>query len=116
MPINDFRFLVCLQDPDLTVESISLSRSSQTSRPSTSATTSSTTQQVRPPNFDRIIESCDLQLWNFEVCFQNACLGLLKLFFGILGSTGGTSAQANCNVGSLLWDQQTIQFSVNAWV
>ncbi|XP_042478189.1 transmembrane protein 33 homolog [Macadamia integrifolia] len=73
-------------DPDLVVEPMSSSSSSQSTRPSATSSASSATEQAGPRNA------------------------------GSTTRTSGASTTTSTNLGSLRWDRQTIQFSVNAWV
>lgn len=73
-------------DPDLVVDAMSTSSSSQPPRPSTSFPSSTRNDQTRPNNS------------------------------GSTTRASGTSTAPPTNPTSLRWDRHTIQFSVNAWV
>ncbi|OVA05065.1 hypothetical protein BVC80_1211g142 [Macleaya cordata] len=73
-------------DPDLVVEAMPSSGSSQSSRPSVTPSVSPATEQAR------------------------------QRTSGSSSRTSGTSATPAANPSSLRWDRQTLQFSVNAWV
>ncbi|XP_043700767.1 transmembrane protein 33 homolog [Telopea speciosissima] len=73
-------------DPDLVIEPMSSSSSSQSTRPSATSSASSAAEQARSRNA------------------------------GSTTRTSGASTATSTNPGSLRWDRQTIQFSVNAWV
>ncbi|KAJ9147393.1 hypothetical protein P3X46_029559 [Hevea brasiliensis] len=77
-------------DPDLVVEAMTSTGSSQSTKPSSSSSTSSATS-------------------NDQTRQRNT---------GSTTRTSGTSASAGPNTSptSVRWDRQTIQFSVNAWV
>ncbi|XP_019092815.1 PREDICTED: uncharacterized protein LOC104765471 [Camelina sativa] len=78
-------------DPDLVVEPMSTSSSSsQSARPSATSASSTASSNA-----------------NEQVRSRNS---------GSVSRTSGPSATAGANPSSLRWDQQTIQFSVNAWV
>ncbi|CAH8385755.1 unnamed protein product [Eruca vesicaria subsp. sativa] len=81
------KFYQRFEDPDFVVEPMSTSSSSQSARPSASSTASgNSTEQARPRNS------------------------------GSVPRTSGPSATTGTNSSSVRWDQQTIQFSINAWV
>ncbi|XP_043716540.1 transmembrane protein 33 homolog [Telopea speciosissima] len=73
-------------DPDLLVEPMPSSNSSQTARPSAPSSASPATEQARPRNS------------------------------GSTTRTSGASTTPSTNPGSFRWDRPTIQFSINAWV
>ncbi|XP_008459424.1 uncharacterized protein LOC103498565 isoform X1 [Cucumis melo] len=76
-------------DPELVVEAMSSSSSTQSSRPS------ATSSAAPPPTNDR---------------------SRPRSSAGSTSRTSGTSASGDANPTPLRWDRQTIQFSVNAWV
>ncbi|KAJ4960298.1 hypothetical protein NE237_020208 [Protea cynaroides] len=73
-------------DPDLVVEPMSMSGSSQSTRPSAPSSASPATEQARSQNS------------------------------GSTTRTSRASTTPSTNPGSLRWDRATIQFSINAWV
>uniref|UniRef100_A0A2P2LDV8 Transmembrane protein 33 homolog isoform X2 n=1 Tax=Rhizophora mucronata TaxID=61149 RepID=A0A2P2LDV8_RHIMU len=75
-------------DPDLVVEAMSSTGSSQSTKPSASSSASPTSSSDQPRQ-------------------RNT---------GSTNRTSGTSAASGSNPTSIRWDRQTIQFSINAWV
>ncbi|CAK9136885.1 unnamed protein product [Ilex paraguariensis] len=73
-------------DPDLVVEPMSISSTSQPAKPSASSSSSTSNGQTRSRNS------------------------------GSTARTSGTSTNSTPNPTSLRWDRHTVQFSVNAWV
>ncbi|KAK1280743.1 hypothetical protein QJS04_geneDACA002872 [Acorus gramineus] len=84
-------------DPDLVVEPISSGSSSQSARASGSSPSPPQTEQPMP-------RASGESLYNYTLLHNAAA------------NNATSTPPPNVNPGSLRWDRQTIQFSVNAWV